>query len=304
MRRVLRKTAYVTSNADLLGDKLYQKRACKALPILVRQAEAKRPITYQDLAEELGMPNPRNLNYVLGTIGNTLHTASDLIGVVLPPIQVLVVNKTTRLPGAGFADFCDDTDAYKNADSKGKRKIVDSLQALVFDCSEWRAVLKCFRLDPCLSPLQSIMTTSVKTRQGESDEHKLLKEYIASNPHVLKLPQTYGPGETEFVFGSGDTVDVLFRRGRECVAVEVKSQKSDVADIARGIYQCVKYLSLLKAMLIVTQRPMNCRVLLVLEGNLPKQLVYLRNVLGVEVRTGISPSTCLCSDRRNTQCEA
>lgn len=44
------------------GSKLYQQRAQKALPILVRQAKARQSIYYSQLAQELGMPNPRNLN--------------------------------------------------------------------------------------------------------------------------------------------------------------------------------------------------------------------------------------------------
>jgi len=49
------------------GNKLYQERARRAMPILVRQALAGETIYYQDLADELGMPNPRNLNFVLGS---------------------------------------------------------------------------------------------------------------------------------------------------------------------------------------------------------------------------------------------
>jgi hypothetical protein len=46
------------------GDRLYQERARRALPLLVRQAQAGAPIHYSELAEELGMPNPRNLSGV------------------------------------------------------------------------------------------------------------------------------------------------------------------------------------------------------------------------------------------------
>ena len=54
------------SNAELLiSDKLYVQRARIALPILVRQAKNGECIFYSNLAEEIGMPNPRNLNYVL-----------------------------------------------------------------------------------------------------------------------------------------------------------------------------------------------------------------------------------------------
>ena len=59
------------------GDKPYQKQARRAFPLLVRQAFAHQPIFYESLATELGMPNPRNLNYVLGSIGTSINELSD-----------------------------------------------------------------------------------------------------------------------------------------------------------------------------------------------------------------------------------
>jgi hypothetical protein len=56
------------NHSFLSGSKLYQERARKALPLLVRQAKAEQPIYYSALAEYLDMPNPRNLNYVLDYI--------------------------------------------------------------------------------------------------------------------------------------------------------------------------------------------------------------------------------------------
>ena len=85
-------------NNFLSGAELYQKRARQALPILVRQAKAEQPIFYSDLAEELNMPNPRNLNYVLGYIGEALQKLAKKWGVIVPPIQSLVVNKYTGVP--------------------------------------------------------------------------------------------------------------------------------------------------------------------------------------------------------------
>ena len=55
------------------GNKLYQERARRALPLLVRQAKAGRTITYGRLADELRMPNARNLNYPLGSIRASLQ---------------------------------------------------------------------------------------------------------------------------------------------------------------------------------------------------------------------------------------
>ncbi len=84
-------TGEKTFNADIHGEKLYQKRARKALPILVRQAKAEQPIYYSDLAEELNMPNPRNLNYVLGAVGNSLKKLEKKWKEEIPLINVIVI---------------------------------------------------------------------------------------------------------------------------------------------------------------------------------------------------------------------
>ena len=88
-------TAEKTFEADINGDKLYQVRARKALPILVRQAKAQQTITYTDtdLAIELEMPNPENLNYVLGAIGNSLKKLEKILREPIPLINVIVINK-------------------------------------------------------------------------------------------------------------------------------------------------------------------------------------------------------------------
>lgn len=58
---------------DICGTGPYHQEALAALPLLLRQAEADEPIKYGSLAVELGMPNARNLNYPLGSIGTTLQ---------------------------------------------------------------------------------------------------------------------------------------------------------------------------------------------------------------------------------------
>lgn len=79
--------------APIWGNKLYQQRARMALPILIRQAEGQEPISYSNLALELGMPNPRNLSDVLGCIGETIEYLNKKKKQKIPPIQCLVVNK-------------------------------------------------------------------------------------------------------------------------------------------------------------------------------------------------------------------
>src|SRR5579883_1071077 len=86
-------------------DKLFVQRAYKALPVLVRQARAGRPTTYGDLAKEIGIQNWRQLGKVLGYIGEKLMELGEANNKDIPPINCLVVNKDTGLPGEGIGWF-------------------------------------------------------------------------------------------------------------------------------------------------------------------------------------------------------
>ncbi len=114
------------------GDKLYQQRARKAFPVLVRQALAGTAITYEDLAEELEMPNPRNLNYVLGSIGNAINNLKEEWEEDIPPIQCLVINKNNGLPGEGISWFISDKNTYKKLPKKQKQQVVNAEHIKIF----------------------------------------------------------------------------------------------------------------------------------------------------------------------------
>ena len=120
--------SFIMSTAKIVepmsGDKLYQVRARAALPLLVRQAEAGIPIFYSNLAEELGIPNPRNLNFVLGSIGQTMERLSKAWNIKVPLIQCLVVNKTTGLPGEGIGWFLVKKEDYAKLPLRQQRAIV------------------------------------------------------------------------------------------------------------------------------------------------------------------------------------
>ncbi len=93
---------------SMWGPKDYQQHAQRAFPLLVRQAFAGHPIFYQRLAGELGISNPRNLNYPLGSVGQTLIDLGKQWGEDIPPIQCLVVNQQDKTPGQGFGWFMPD----------------------------------------------------------------------------------------------------------------------------------------------------------------------------------------------------
>ena len=135
-----------TISEPISGDKAYQVRARAALPLLVRQAQAGAPVFYSDLAEELGMPNPRNLNYVLGSIGQSLERLSKAWKAKVPPIQCLVVNKSTGLPGEGIGWFLVKKEDFAALPLRQKRAIVEAELQHVFSYPRWEEVLKALAL--------------------------------------------------------------------------------------------------------------------------------------------------------------
>jgi hypothetical protein len=277
---------------SIRGDKLYQKRARSALPILVRQAEARQPIYYRDLADELGMSNPHNLNYPLGAIGEALLELGKSWRQIIPPLQCLVINKATGLPGVGVSWAVPGLSGYASM-SRGRRQaLVDKELADIYVFDRWLDVLKAFGLAPMTASLSEPELSLARTRGGpaESDVHRLLKQYVANNPAILGLSSVATQAEVEYSFPSGDVVDILFRSRSEWIAVEVKAANADIAEITRGVFQCVKYGALLKAVLMVQKHQADARAVLITEGAFPPQLIPVRNTLGVEVIDKIAPS--------------
>jgi hypothetical protein len=266
-------------------DKLFVKRAYKALPVLVRQTRAGRPITYGNLAQEIGMPNPRNLGKVLGYIGEKLIELGKENNKDIPPINCLVINKDTGLPGEGIGWFLSKEDFSQLTRSR-KQKIVNQHLASIFAFRDWYWVLEQLHLEP-LTPSVEVKQVVAKARayQGgpESPAHKAFKEFIAQTPGAIGLKASLGKGQIEYPLPSQDKIDVVFVDGELKIGIEVKSKISDTADIVRGLFQCVKYKYLLEAEQAVNGDIPNCRVILVLENRFPAELVSIKNILGVEV---------------------
>ena len=264
---------------NIFGDSLYQKRARAALPILVRQALASEKIFYADLAEELDIPNPRNLNYVLGSIGNTLLELGEEWQEEIPPIQAIVVNQQTGLPGDGFNFFI-----AGEPDPRQKEAIVQQKLGGVFSYPKWSNVLEALRLSPAapLNP-QLKQPSGHRSSPGESKAHKLFKNYIAHHPGAVGLKKSLAPGETEYKLPSGDIPDVLFESAQCRIAVEVKSHISNEDDLKRGLFQCVKYRAILRACRSLEGKTYEADALLAIEGSLPKGLISVKNTLGVKV---------------------
>ena len=141
--------------SPMAGDKPYQKRARRALPLLVRQARARQPITYKRLAIQLDMPNPRNLNYPLGSIGTSLQRLGDDWKQTIPQIQLLVVNKNTGLPGAGVIGFLGFLDDAADLSVAERLKRIEDAQSEVYAYQRWDNVLHALGLKKISPPITS-----------------------------------------------------------------------------------------------------------------------------------------------------
>lgn len=273
----------------------YQPIARVLLPRLVRQAQAGEPIYYSDLAQELGMKNPtgRNLNWPLGSVGESLKAVARRtakFGGVIPPIQCLVINRAHNVPGEGIEEFIEG--GYRALTKWEREHRIRNLHKAVFDFTRWQEVLKECGLEPLSLSVDRGQPMPPATHHGhgaeESEEHRRLKEFVAVNPRLVKLPAGLR-GRVEYGLLSGDAVDVVFETPDEWVAVEVKSKRSPEDDIRRGIFQCVKYRAVGRATQALADIPKRVRAVLVIEGQFPDSLVRLRNLVAVQVLAGISP---------------
>ncbi len=279
------KTAEVAR--DFHGPKLYQERARVVLPILVRQAKAHHPVFYEALAREVGMPNPRNLNYPLGCIGTTLNDLAREWGSDVPPIEALVVNIATRLPGPGFDGFL--TEKGESWDNKAERRaVIETYWAEIYAYPYWTDVLKELGLSETDDPAEDIIAKAGKRGGGEGPEHLALKKIICANPQMVGLEKRALSGILEYDLPSGDSIDVVFDLPRLVHAVEVKPASAGRSDVARGLFQCVKYRAVLQALASYKHDPRDISVCLALGGALPNALVPLRNSLNVDVYENLS----------------
>ena len=134
-----------------------------------------------------------------GKIGYALIQLSDKWDEGVPPINALVVNAQSGLPGKGANDFI-----VKFLNRKARRRLTDSnrnalaeeaIQS-VWDYPDWDQVAKKFGItQKPLLPVQELLSAKpddapiimppvkpVRAGQGESDQHINLKRWAAQNP--------------------------------------------------------------------------------------------------------------------------
>jgi hypothetical protein len=128
------------------GNLLYQKQARQALPLLVQQAQAGTPMSYTELATAIGMPNPRNLNWVLASVGKTIKLLAKKWQDNIPPITCLVINKGKSIPGDGVGGFIRSN--FSQLPLPKKRQLVNEALGQVYAFPRWQDVLQELGLRP------------------------------------------------------------------------------------------------------------------------------------------------------------
>lgn len=267
--------AQMTQKHSIHGDSKTEKLAAKILPILVRQAKAKKTITYKALAREVGTHH-RVIGRALGIIGNEL---SKMEG---PPplINACVVKQDTGEPSGGVDEFMEQR---LNEIKKTERLLaIRLLQEESFNYTKWNEVLKKLELKPSVGVLIDDTAHKYSGGGGEGPEHKEFKDYVRNHPERLHLSKDM-TSSFEYDLKSGDRLDVVFENDEMIVGVEVKSKISLPEDIQRGLFQTVKYQAVLTAMEDVAPKKKEVKVFLVLEKTLPAELIWVQNTLGVEV---------------------
>ena len=276
-------TTEIVATGFFRGTKTSQQRARTALPILVRQAEARQTMFYGELAHEMGIPGPRTLNHPLYSIGRALQELGRRWDRQVPSIQALVINKSSGCPGAGFAFFAPDAKVFRRATRRERRRLVDRMLDEVFNFPDWGQVLDTFELPRAVVELPPADEISARGGGGEGAEHKRLKEAVSVNPRWIGLPKILSPGKVEAPLRSGDSLDVLFSDSNRRIAVEVKGASAPVGEVIRGLFQCVKYEAVLDAEARVDGSRADCKAVLALGGSFPGKQTPLRHTLGVTV---------------------
>lgn len=245
-------------------------------PILIRRAKEGRPITYTELADELqaeyGHP-PQGLKPLygppVGAVGLAIRQIGDQWRQTIPPINLIVVNGETGLPGTGADEIAQYFFKDKGLGMAEDREtyLRQGMEAVFAYGSRWDKVAQALG-SPTLTVRgpddgEVLDLPKLPPVQGpESAEHKALKHWVARNPGVFSEFGTFQQGRVEFGLSSGDWLDAYFTAGKRRLAVEVKTSKASNEELERGVYQCVKYRAVLRAEQIAIRKPPDCDAVL------------------------------------------
>lgn len=133
----------IGSSPNMFGEKLYQKRARAAFPLLIECVSPDRTlITYGQLAEKLnrlplhlGTVLPVRLGNALGSISTTLYELEQYWGEDIPRLTNIVVTQNYK-PGRWICEQITGAPNVSPTDEELKKYVFDP----IFDYPKWDAV--------------------------------------------------------------------------------------------------------------------------------------------------------------------
>jgi hypothetical protein len=231
--------------------------------------------------------------------GRTGLTAGTMVNNLLridsnaPLLNVLLVEQATELPsdGAGgylakrFQEPLLKRDNAKNLYPKLWRCAFDKAAGEVYATpeAEWQRLFEAaygeLLHDHQIAEDRERRKTGTENdglryeRSGEGPNHKALRLWVYANPGRIRRKFADATTRTEVILDSADRVDALFNLKDQVIAIEVKSRDSNLIDLRRGVYQCIKYRAVLDAMDI--RKAGSVRAMLVTETELPGEIEAL-----------------------------
>lgn len=283
------------------GDNWSERAARSGFSILVEYVRAgHRQITYGQWDEEIvgrGLGHHVFLTQYgrpAGLIGNACAQYAMNLGVAVPPINLMIVNRKDGLPGHGANEyirhFCH-TMLGRSVNPERlsparKRAIIDKAQDDIRAFPDWEDILRTYGLAAVAVTAKPSTAKRPHPDPGgwhrgpESEEHKSLKRLITDRPQLVGLPRG-AVGKTEHKLWSGDRLDVYFAKAD--LAVEVKTGDAGFDELHRGIFQCVKYKAILRAQKIHDRKIPEGDGVLAIGGRLPLRLHEIARLFGVTV---------------------
>lgn len=257
--------------------------AMRMIPVLIRWAQSSWDKThyYSHLSTAVGH-RTNQIGSVMGIIQDLLDELKVKSGRNdIPTLNGLVQNKGTGLPSDGF-DYV--IKNYSNLSPESKKGEVRKLN---FDAHQydWTWVLNALGLEPA-RVLDTKTVLKIKADihgyGGEGQEHKSIKEYIANHPESIGL-KNVKKTLLEYDLLSGDRLDIYFEcQNNKHIAVEVKPSISPDGDVLRGIFQCIKYQSVMDASRVLDNDNYDNEVLLVIAGPISEANKQIANDLGIK----------------------
>lgn len=256
--------------------------AKKIIPILIRWAKQGRTNnTYNDLIKGIGYVSFSGIGKQLDKVHAVMNRLGELKGVKIPTLNALVKSKDDGLPSKGFGDVYP---TYNDMSESEKKIFVNGLNIEAIEYEQWDWVLEELGLTPSIIDIKEsevLIRSGAFLKGGEGEDHKKLKEYIYNHPEKLRIKRV-AHKEMEHILLSGDRLDVYFElKNGSKIAVEVKPAASPDADILRGIFQCVKYKTILDAEDIVYGKKTSNRAILVTGGEMSTENKKVKETLGV-----------------------